>query len=147
MALTISKMPDKTWIGGAFLKGGNGYGIVLRSLEHYKKRVQTISSSPEIKESGAMFGQILQQEGMKTKPKIQASIEAVKSWLANKKESGEIIGEVPMIVKALDCYKTDIKKALESGSQYYIELVGNMEKGKKDLNLIEEAKEKINQFE
>lgn len=140
-------MSEKVWLGGVFLKGGPGYEIILRSLEHYKKRVQTISSSPEIKESGAMFGQILQQEGMKTKPKIESTINLIKSWLANKKDANDLVQEVPMMVKALDCYKTDIKKAQESGSKYYLDLVGDMEKGKKDLGLIDEAKEKISKFE
>ncbi len=140
-------MTDKVWVGGAFVKGGPGYEIILRSLEHYKKRVQSIGSSPEIKESGAMFGQILQQEGMKTKPKIQATIELIKDWLTNRKESKVVVEELPMIVKALDCYKTDIKKAQESGSQYYVDLIGNMDKGKQDVRLIDETKERINKFE
>lgn len=140
-------MPQRIWIGGTYLKGGSGYNIILCSLEHYKKRVQSIGTSPEIKDSGGMFGQILQQEGMKTKPKIQATIDLIKDWLLNQKETEEVIEELPMMLKALDCYKTDIKKAQESGSQYYVDLIGDMDKGKKDLGLIDDAKEKINCFE
>jgi len=46
------------WIGGIFLKDEGGYEIVSRSLAHYKKRLRTISESPELKEAAAMFAPI-----------------------------------------------------------------------------------------
>ena len=41
------------WMGGIFLKDEGGYEIVLKSLVHYKKRLQTIHASPELKEAAA----------------------------------------------------------------------------------------------
>ena len=53
------------WIGGIFLKDEGGYEIVLRSLAHYKKRLRTISESPELKEAAAMFAPILVSQAQK----------------------------------------------------------------------------------
>ena len=63
-------MVDKIWLGGIFLKNEGGYEIVLKSLSHYKKRLQTIGNSPELKEAAAMFAPVLQQQAVKTIPKI-----------------------------------------------------------------------------
>ena len=50
-------MADKVWLGGIFLKDEGGYEIILKSFAHYKKRLQTIGSSPELKEAAAMFAE------------------------------------------------------------------------------------------
>ena len=54
-------MSEKIWLGGIYLKEEGGYDIILRSLNHYKKRLMTVDKSPEIKDSAAMFGGILKQ--------------------------------------------------------------------------------------
>ena len=65
-------MIEKVWLGSIFLKDEDGYKIILKSLEHYKKRLRTIDSSPEL--AGAtMFHKLVQQEAMKTYPKIGES--------------------------------------------------------------------------
>ena len=61
-------MTEKTWLGGIYLKEEGGYEIILRALNHYKKRLRTISSSPELSEA-PMFVQVVEQEAMKTFPK------------------------------------------------------------------------------
>ena len=53
-------MSEKLWLGGIYLKEEGGYEIILRSLNHYKKRLQTIGASPELKEAAAMFAPLLQ---------------------------------------------------------------------------------------
>ena len=65
-------MVDKIWLGGIFLKNEGGYEIVLKSLSHYKKRLQTIGNSPELKEAAAMFAPILQSQAQKRLPMIDA---------------------------------------------------------------------------
>ena len=42
-------MSKKIWIGGIYLKEEGGYKIILKSLIHYKKRLQTIHQSQEYK--------------------------------------------------------------------------------------------------
>ena len=44
-------MSEKLWLGGIYLKEEGGYEIILSSLNHYKKRLQTIHASPELKEA------------------------------------------------------------------------------------------------
>ena len=39
------------WMGGIFLKDEGGYEIILKSLDHYKRRLQTIHQSPELQEA------------------------------------------------------------------------------------------------
>ena len=59
------------WMGGIFLKDEGGYEIVLKALEHYKKRLQTIHQSPELQEAAAMFAPILQSQAQKRLPMIE----------------------------------------------------------------------------
>ena len=35
-------MSDKLWMGSIYVKEEGGYEIILKSLTHYKKRLQTI---------------------------------------------------------------------------------------------------------
>ena len=65
-------MSEKIWLGGIYLKEEGGYDIILRSLNHYKKRLMTVDKSPEIKDSAAMFGGILKQAAMKRS--VRASV-------------------------------------------------------------------------
>ena len=56
---------DKIWLGGIYLKDEGGYEIILKSLNHYKNRLKTLNGSPELKEAGAAFGSILNQQARK----------------------------------------------------------------------------------
>jgi hypothetical protein len=58
-------MSEKVWIGGIYLKEEGGYEIILKSLTHYKKELQTIHASPEVKEAAAMFAPVLQSQAKK----------------------------------------------------------------------------------
>ena len=42
-------MSEKIWIGAIYLIDEGGYEIILKSLRHYKNRLKTMGSSPEIK--------------------------------------------------------------------------------------------------
>ena len=42
-------MTNKIWLGGIYLKDEGGYEIILKSLNHYKNRLKTLSESPELK--------------------------------------------------------------------------------------------------
>ncbi|MDX1596823.1 MAG: hypothetical protein R3327_07795 [Nitrosopumilaceae archaeon] len=134
-------MSEKNWIGGIFIQNG-GYEIILKSLNHYKKRLRNIAKSPELKDSGAMFGSILEQEAMKTFPKVDKAIENLQKCLEqNQLES--LYDDLSFFEKSLTCYESDIKKAQNTGHEYYLKLVGDLPKTKDDLPLIKEAKSKI----
>ncbi len=139
-------MPEKSWIGGIYLKEEGGYEIILRSLNHYKKRLQTIHASPELKEAAAMFAPVLQSQARKRMPIIDETKEKINQYLLNSISAQVLEENLETIEKALECRKSDIKKAEETGKEYFIKLVGNIQDAKKDNELIENALVKIKQY-
>lgn len=135
-------MSEKNWIGGVFIQNG-GYEIILKSLNHYKKRLRNIAKSPELKDSGAMFGSILEQEAMKTYPKVEEAIIRLEDCLSEKQPIESLREDLRFFEKSLTCYESDIQKAQNTGHEYYVKLVGDLAKTKDDLPLIKEAKSKI----
>ncbi len=139
-------MSEKAWIGAIYLKDEGGYEIVLKSLRHYKNRLKTISNSPELKDAAAMFAPILNQQAMKTVPKIDEIIQRIQNNLGDIQSVSKLSDDVPFLEKALSCYEADIHKAEDVGHEYFIKLVGNMTEAKNDLNTIKIALEKIKQY-
>jgi len=138
-------MAESIWLGAIFLKEEGGYQIVLRALNHYKKRLRTINASPEL--SGApMFVQVVEQEAMKTFPKIKNIIEQINEGLNDINSLNQLQNDVTFIEKSLNSYKIDLEKALSETHQYYVQLIPESKKYKSDLALIENALQKIAQF-
>ena len=139
-------MSKKLWIGGIYLKEEGGYEIILRSLNHYKKRLQTIHASPELKEAAAMFAPVLQSQARKRVPIIDETKEKINQYLLNSISAQTLEENLETIEKALECRKSDIEKAEETGKEYFIKLVGNAQDAKKDTELIENALIKIKKY-
>ncbi len=136
-------MSDKVWLGAIYLKDEGGYEIVLKSLRHYKNRLKTMGNSPEIKNAAAMFAPVLNQQAMKTIPKIDEMIQKIQTNLEDIQLVNELSNDVPFLEKALSCYEADIHKAEDTGHEYFVKLVGNMIEAKKDLETIKIALSKI----
>jgi hypothetical protein len=139
-------MSEKLWIGGIYLKEEGGYEIILRSLNHYKKRLQTIGSSPELKEAAAMFAPLLQSTARKKIPNINDVKWKIYEGLLNLIPIQSLEQDLEVLQKALECRKADILKAEETGAEYFINLLGNVQDAKKDTELIENALVKIKQY-
>ena len=139
-------MSEKSWIGGIYLKDEGGYEIILRSLDHYKKRLRTIHASPELKEAAAMFAPVLQSQAVKRIPIIDETKEKIKQYLLNSIPTQTLEENFETIQKALECRKSDNEKAEETGKEYFIKLVGNIQDVKKENELIENALVKIKQY-
>lgn len=139
-------MSKKIWLGGIYVKDEGGYEIILKSLNHYKTRLKTLNDSPELKESAAMFASVLNQQARKIVPKINEVIEKIYSGLNNIEDMNALEEEKRFLEKALSCYESDIHKAEDTGHEYFVKLVGDMEQGRKDLKTIKTALEKINYF-
>lgn len=139
-------MSEKIWIGGIYLKDEGGYEIVLKSLQHYKKRLRSIEDSPELKEAAAMFGPLLTQQAMKTHPKVIEMIKKIQNNIGDIKTVNNLEGDVSFLEKALVCYESDIHKAQETEHEYFTKLIENLEESKKDLDKIKIALEKIKQY-
>ena len=139
-------MAEKVWLGAIFLKDEGGYEIVLRSLEHYRKRLRTLSKSPELKDSAAMFASVLNQQAMKTVPKIDEVTEKIKNSINDIQAVKELSDEVPFFEKALMCYESDIEKAQNTGHEYFVNLVGDLSVAKNDVDTIKTALKKIKEY-
>ena len=139
-------MVKRTWIGGIYLKEEGGYEIILKSLIHYKKRLQTIHQSPELKEAAAMFAPILQSTARKKIPIIDEVKEKIEQCLLNLIPVQSLEQNLEILQKALECRKADIEKAENTGAEYFIKLVGDVHKARNDLEEIEKALIKINQY-
>ena len=139
-------MVDRIWLGGIFLKNEGGYEIVLKSLAHYKKRLQTIGNSPELKEAAAMFAPVLQQQAVKTIPKIDETVSKIQDVLSDTKQIDCLTDDVQFLQRALECYQSDIEKAENTGHEYFIKLLGDLPDAKKDTTNITQAIDKISQF-
>lgn len=139
-------MSEKIWIGAIYLKDEGGYEIVLKSLRHYKNRLRTIGNSPELKDSAGMFGPILNQQAMKTVPKIDETIQKIHDNLVDIQSVSKLSEDVPFLEKALSCYEADIHKAQDTGHKYFVKLVGDMIVAKNDLETIKIALDKIKQY-
>ena len=135
------------WLGRIYFKDEGGYEIVLKSLNHYKNRLKTLNNSPELKEAGAMFAPVLNQQAMKTVPKIDEIIKKIQDSLNNIESINNLQEDIPFLEKALTCYESDIHKAEDTGYEYFVKLVGDVEQARKDLEIIKIALKKINQFE
>jgi hypothetical protein len=139
-------MSEKAWIGAIYLKDEGGYEIVLKSLRHYKNRLKTIGNSPELKDAAAMFAPVLNQQAMKTVPKIDEVIQKIQNNLVDIQSVNMLSDDVPFLEKALSCYEADIHKAEDIGHEYFVKLVGNMAVAKNDLKAIKIALDKIKQY-
>ncbi|MCE9653290.1 MAG: hypothetical protein K8Q89_09620 [Nitrosarchaeum sp.] len=139
-------MSEKIWLGTIYLKDEGGYEIVLKSLNHYKKRLKTIGSSPELKDSSAMLGSLLQQEAAKIIPKIDETVKIIQEGLIDSMVLNSLSNDSKFLVKALLCYESDIKKAQDNGHEYFLRLVGDLALVKNNLELIKNAINKIEQF-
>jgi hypothetical protein len=139
-------MSEKIWIGAIYLKDEGGYEIVLKSLRHYKNRLRTMGNSPELKEAGAMFAPVLNQQAMKTVPKIDEVIQKIQDNIGDIRSVSKLSQDVPFLEKALACYEADIHRAQDIEHEYFVKLVGNMSEAKNDLKTIKIALEKIKQY-
>ena len=139
-------MPEKIWIGAIYLKDEGGYEIVLKSLRHYKNRLKTMDNSPELKSAAAMFASVLSQQARKTIPKIDEIIQKIQDNLGDVSSASKLSEDVPFLEKALSCYEADIHKAEDTGHEYFVKLVGDMQEARADLETIKIALGKIKQY-
>lgn len=139
-------MPEKVWIGAVYLGNEGGHEIILKSLRHYKKRLQTIGNSPELKDAAAMFASVLHSQAMKTIPKIDEMIQKVQSSLGDVQQVNKLNEDIPFLEKSLLCYEADIHKAQDTGHEYFVKLVGDMVEATNDLNTIKIALKKIKEY-
>ena len=134
------------WMGGIFLKDEGGYEIVLKSLVHYKKRLQTMHESPELKEAAAMFAPVLQSQAQKRIPMIDETKQRIEQMLEDSIPAQSLEQDLEILEKALECRQSDIEKAQNTGREYFMKLLGDLQEAGKDLEPIKNALVKIKQY-
>jgi hypothetical protein len=108
--------------------------------------LKTIGNSPELKDAAAMFASVLNQQAVKTIPKIDEMIQKIQDNLEDTQLINKINQDIPFLEKALLCYESDIHKAEDTGHEYFVKLVGDMVKARGDLEIIKIALDKIKQY-
>jgi hypothetical protein len=139
-------MTQKIWLGAIYLKDEGGYEIILKSLKHYRERLRTINSSPELKNAAVMFASVLNQQAVKTIPEIDKVIQKIQTNLTDIKLVNALIEDIPFLEKALLCYQSDIDKAENTGHMYFVKIIGDMQEARKDKEIIKKALKKIKQY-
>ena len=139
-------MSEKIWLGGIYLREEGGYKIILKSLTHYKKRLQTIHASPEVKQAAAMFAPVLQSQAKKRIPMIESTKENIEKFLLDSKSTESLEQNLEIMEKALECRKSDIEKAESTSEDYFIKLIKDVEESKKDIPDIDNALLKIKAY-
>ena len=139
-------MSEKIWLGRIYLREEGGYKIILKSLIHYKKRLQTIHASPEVKQAAAMFAPVLQSQAKKRIPMIESTKENIERFLLDSTSTESLEQNLEIIEKALECRKSDIEKAESTSEDYFIKLVKDVEESKKDIPDIDNALLKIKAY-
>ncbi|ARS64322.1 hypothetical protein NMSP_0701 [Candidatus Nitrosomarinus catalina] len=139
-------MSEKIWLGGIYLREEGGYKIILKSLIHYKKRLQTIHASPEVKQAAAMFAPVLQSQAKKRIPMIESTKENIEKFLLDPKSTESLEQNLEIMEKALECRKSDIEKAESTSEDYFIKLIKDVEESKKDIPDIDNALLKIKAY-
>lgn len=129
------------WRGIIFFKDEDGYKIILRALVHYKKRLRTIRSSPELS-GAAMFSQIIEQEAVKTHGKIEALIAKIPQYLTDS-QCTDLADEIPIFEKALKSYRSDLLKAQSSEHEYYEKLIESHIIHNTEISTIDDALNKL----
>ncbi len=136
-------MAEPIWLGGIFLKYEGGYEIVIKALNHYRKRLRSFSGSPELQGSAAMFASLLNQEAGKTIPKIDETITKIHHVLRGQEQPESLLKDIEFLEKALACYQSDIQKAQDTGDRYFLKLVKDIQSAKRDLIPISIARKQI----
>ena len=137
---------EKVWLGQIFLKDEGGYDILLKSLTHYKKRLQTMGSSPELKDSAAMFGSILIAQAKKNIPEVEKTVSKINDCLNEKLPMSSLLDDLPIMEKSLMCFESDYQKAIQTKNDYFISLFENLDSVKVEIEKIPNALNKLKSF-
>jgi hypothetical protein len=137
-------MSQKIWLGGIYLRDEGGYELVLRSLEHYKKRLKNIRKSPEIKDA-PMFATIIEQEAIKAFQGADSLILKINEAFLKPELLQTLESELPLMQKAMECYFSDIQKV--GSDSFYSELILDKTTALQDLKSIQDSLQKLGAYE
>ena len=98
----------QNWKGAEYMLAGDGYRVILESLNHYIAKLEGIIG-PSYQADG-MFKLIIQETAAKRIPQVRATLETVHSFLIKKSTAQSLIQEIPVMNSALDSYRFDLEQ-------------------------------------
>lgn len=138
-------MSAKPWLGGIYLRGG-GYKIVLKALQHYKKRVENIGNDPQLVDVPMNLRTLVVEEGKKTSKKIEVVIKILNVGVKDPKIIDQLQFEIPVLEKALTCYHSDIEKIVKNMKEKCYDVFDEPKNLELELPHVQEALVKIKKF-
>ena len=103
-------------------------------------------SSCASKDSAAMFGSILVAQAKKNIPEVEKTIAKINDCLNEKSPMSSLLDDLPLIEKSLMCFESDYQKAMETKNDYFINLIGNLDSAKIEIEKIPHALNKLKSF-
>ena len=93
-----------------------------------------------------MFAPVLQGQAQKRIPMIDETRQRIEQMLQDSIPAQSLEQDLEILEKALECRQADIEKALDTGKEYFMKLLGDLQEAAKDLEPIKNALVKIKQY-
>ena len=124
-----------------------GLGPASVGLENIAGKILDIANAAqELKEAAAMFAPVLQGQAQKRIPMIDEAKQRIDQMLKDSISPQSLEQDLEILEKALECRKADIEKAQDTGKEYFMELLGDLQEAAKDLEPLTNALVKIKQY-
>ena len=90
-----------------------------------------------------MFAPILQSQAQKRYPMVIRAMEKIEQMLQGTISVQSLEEDLDTLEKALECRQSDIVKAQDTGREYFMKLLGDLQEAQKDSEPIKNALVKI----
>ena len=93
-----------------------------------------------------MFAPILVSQAQKRFPMVIEAQKKIEEMLHDSIPAQSLEQDLEILQKALECRQSDIEKAQDTGREYFMKLLGDLQEAQKDLEPIKNALVKIKQY-
>ena len=93
-----------------------------------------------------MFAPVLQGQAQKRLPMIDDTRKRIEQVLQDSIPVKSLEEDLEIMEKALECRKSDIEKAQDTGKEYFVKLIGDLQEAAKDLDSLQNALVKIKEY-
>ena len=93
-----------------------------------------------------MFAPILVSQAQKRFPMVIEAQKKIEQMLHDSISAQSLEQDLEILQKALECHQSDIEKAQDTGKEYFMKLLGDLQEAQKDLEPIKNALVKIKQY-
>ena len=93
-----------------------------------------------------MFAPVLQSQAQKRLPMVDETKHRIEQVLQDLIPAKSLEEDLEILEKALECRKSDIEKAQDTGKEYFMKLVGDLQEAVKDFESLKNALVKIKEY-